>query len=59
MHYDSDGRDIGEGSVTLSRDDWQAVMNVLEGDESSRDAAFDALQRWAPRRWLAALDDCV
>lgn len=45
-----------EGSVTLSRDGWWSVMAALEGDESQRDDAFDALQRWAPRPWLEELD---
>ena len=46
-----------EGSVTLSRDGWWAVVAALEGDASQRDDAFDALQRWAPRPWLEALDE--
>jgi|GEM_PF-5751203 len=48
-----------EGNVVLSREGWLAVMTALEGDHSRRDDAFDALQRWAPRRWLAELDEDV
>lgn len=44
---------ISRGSVVLSRDRWQLVIDALEGDESCRDGAFDALQRWAPPAWLA------
>lgn len=43
--------------MTLSRDGWWAIMTALEGDESQRGDAFDALQRWAPRPWLEALDE--
>lgn len=50
-------RHIGEGSVVLSREQWQAVMDALEGDHSCRDDAFDALQRWAPAPWLEGLDE--
>lgn len=47
----------GEGSVMLTRDKWRAVIAALDGDESQRDDAFDALQRWAPPRWLEELDE--
>lgn len=49
--------DMGEGSVTLSRDDWWAVIAALEGDDSHLGDALDALQRWEPRPWLEALDE--
>lgn len=51
-----DPRPIGQGSVTLTRDNWQVVMDALEGDDSRRDDAFDVLQRWAPPDWLEAHD---
>lgn len=59
MTSDCVGEHYGEGSVVLSRDGWFAVMGALEGDDSQRDDAFDALQRWAPRPWLAVLDEDV
>lgn len=46
-----------EGSVMLCREGWWAVMAALEGDESQRDDAFDALQHWAPRPWLEQWDE--
>lgn len=46
-----------DGSVTLSRADWWAVMTALAGDKSQRDRALDVLQRWAPPPWLDALDE--
>lgn len=49
-------RPIGQGSVLLTRDNWQLVMDALEGDEASRDEAFDVLQRWAPPAWLETHD---
>ena len=49
-----DERPLGQGAVMLSRDGWQLVMAALEGDEASRDAAFDVLQRRAPPAWLDA-----
>lgn len=58
MYNDSFGRDIGDGIVALTREEWQTVTQALEDDETSRDAAFDALQRWTPPRWLAALEEC-
>jgi len=51
-----DERLVGQGGVTLTRDGWQVVMDALEGDEASRDDAFDVLQRWAPPAWLVAHD---
>lgn len=56
---DGFGEYYGEGSVMLTRDGWFAVMGVLEGDDTQRDDAFDALQRWAPSSWLAVLDEDV
>src|SRR5699024_12812907 len=50
--FRSDERPLGQGAVMLSRDGWQLVMAALEGDEASRDAAFDVLQRRAPPAWL-------
>src|SRR5699024_8362034 len=47
----------GEGSVMLTRDQWRTVIAALDGDESQRDDAFDALQLWAPPRWLEELDE--
>lgn len=45
-------REIGPGTVVLGREAWQTVIDALEGNESKLDDAFDALQRWAPPRWL-------
>lgn len=56
MGRDDDEDTISRGSVVLSRDRWQLVMDALEGDESCRDDAFDALQRWAPPVWLDEQD---
>lgn len=52
MPQDQDAWDIGEGSIILNRDRWLAVMAALEGYDGHRDAAFDALQLWAPQTWL-------
>lgn len=56
MTEESQDYDIGEGSVRLSRDSWLAVIAALEGSDDQRDAAFDALQRWAPTAWIQELD---
>lgn len=56
MDSDDNEDEISRGSVVLSRDRWQIVIDALEGDESCRDDAFDALQRWAPPAWLAEQD---
>jgi len=54
--YDVDRAYISEGSVLLTREGWWAVMTALQGEHTSREEAFDALQKWAPGAWLEALE---
>lgn len=58
--HEKASRDVGEystGAVLLCYDGWRAVMAAMDGDDSQRDEAFDALQRWAPPAWLEELDE--
>lgn len=48
--------EYSQGSMLLCYDGWRAVMAAMEGDESQRGDAFDALQRWAPPAWLEELE---
>lgn len=41
----------------LDREQWQAVVDALDGDDSCRDAALDALNMNAPQAWLDEQND--
>lgn len=57
MQDEEDRAYISEGSVLLTREGWWAVITALQGEHTSREEAFDALQKWAPGAWLDALED--
>jgi hypothetical protein len=42
----------GDERANLTRQEWQAVLDALDGDTSRRDEAYDALNRSAPAAWL-------
>ncbi|MBA0124294.1 hypothetical protein H0B56_01925 [Haloechinothrix sp. YIM 98757] len=48
---------MNDGHVVLGREEWQAILDALGGDDTQRDEAYDALHRHAPATWFDAEAD--
>lgn len=49
--------ELGRTILAFFRTEWDAVLDALDGDQASRDIAFDAMHRWAPYGWVQAWED--
>lgn len=43
-------------AFTFSHAEWNAIYDALEGDRTSQDTVWDALNRSAPSAWLEGRD---